>query len=193
MKKTIFILLAFLLLLSMVACGNTNPSETLPIVESESSQQTISTESDRVTEQDKTTEIESPAVEPLEMEEVYQNILTSINAGDDFIMFPESNPNIIEELYEGLSGIELNQSVFYIHPITGFACEIMLVEVANEDDLQAVIDIFEGRIALGTNETFYAETAALWKTNAQVQNFGNYVCMIALPNGYEIPENVFAE
>ena len=193
MKKTIFILLAFLLLLSMVACGNTNPSETLPIVESESSQQTTSTESDRVTEQDKTTEIESPAVEPLEMEEVYQNILTSINAGDDFIMFPESNPNIIEELYEGLSGIELNQSVFYIHPITGFACEIMLVEVANEDDLQAVIDIFEGRIALGTNETFYAETAALWKTNAQVQNFGNYVCMIALPNGYEIPENVFAE
>ena len=193
MKKTIFILLAFLLLLSMVACGNTNPSETLPIVESESSQQTTSTESNRATKQDKTTEIESTAVEPLEMEEVYQNILTSINAGDDFIMFPESNPNIIEELYEGLSGIELNQSVFYIHPITGFACEIMLVEVANEDDLQAVIDIFEGRIALGTNETFYAETAALWKTNAQVQNFGNYVCMIALPNGYEIPENVFAE
>ena len=193
MKKTIFILLAFLLLLSMVACGNTKPSETLPIVESESSQQTISTESDRVTEQDKTTEIESPAVEALELEEVYQNILTSINAGDDFIMFPESNPNIIEELYEGLSGIELNQSVFYIHPITGFACEVMLVEVANGDDLQTVIDIFEGRIALGTNETFYAETAALWKTNAQVQNFGNYVCMIALPNGYEIPKNVFAE
>ena len=190
MKKAIFILLAFLLLLSMVACGNTNPSEILPIVESESSQQTTSTESNSSTEQDKTTEIESPAVEPLEMEEVYQNILTSINAGDDFIMFPESNPNIIEELYEGLSGIELNQSVFYIHPITGFACEIM---VANEDDLQAVIDIFEGRIALGTNETFYAETAALWKTNAQVQSFGNYVCMIALPNGYEIPEKVFAE
>ena len=193
MKKTIFILLAFLLLLSMGACGNTNLSETLPIVESESSQQTTSTESNRVTEQDKTTESEIPAVEPLELEEVYQNILTSINAGDDFILFPESNPNIMDELYEGLSGVELNQSVFYIHPITGFACEIMLVEVANETDLQTVIDIFEGRIALGTNETFYAETAALWKTNAQVQTFGNYVCMIALPEGYEIPENVFAE
>lgn len=193
MKKTIFILLTFVLMQSMVACGNTNTPETLPIVESESSQQTVTAESDFVTEEGEAAETESPAVESLEMEDVYQNILTSIKAGDDFIMFPESNPNIIDEFYEGLSDVELNQSVFYIHPITGFACEVMLVEVANEDDLQAVIDIFEGRIALGANETFYAETAALWKTNAQVQTWENYVCMIALPDGYEIPENVFAK
>lgn len=194
MKKTGFILVAFVLMLSMAACGEEEDSETTG--------QDVVTEQEDVTEPEaqpepETTEPETtePETEPiaLDMEAVYQNILVTIEADEEFILFPESNPAIIDELYEGLSGVELNQCVFYIHPITGFACEIMLVEVANDSDVQTVKDIFEGRITLGKDDTFYAETAALWKTNAQVQASGNYVCMIALPTGYEIPENVFGE
>ena len=106
-------------------------------------------------------------------------------------MFSESNPDVINEFYEGISDIELKQQLLYIHPITGFACEIMLVEVANEADVEKAVSIFESRIALGSDDSCYAETAALWKSNAQVQSYGNYVCLIALPEGYEIPANVF--
>ena len=204
MKKTLLMFMTFILLLSMAACGNPDNSETVPPIENDSfqqitspetddSQQATVPENDSDIQQDETSDADSFDVQPLDMETVYQNILVAINAGDGFVMFPENNPYIINEFYAGLSEVELKQTVFYIHPITGFACEIMLVEVANETDVQTVVDIFENRIVLGGNDEFYADTAALWKTNAQVQTFGNYVCMIALPDDYTIPEDVFAK
>ena len=36
------------------------------------------------------------------------------------------------------------------------------------------------------------ENADLWQNNAQVQVQGNCLCLIALPDGYTIPENVLA-
>ena len=195
MKTMGFILMAFILMLSMVACSKEGGSETTgqDVVTEQETTEPENTEPENTEPEPSEPETEEPVGQALDMEAVYQNILVTINADEEFILFPESNPAIIEELYEGLSAVELNQTVFYIHPITGFACEIMLVEVANDSDVQTVKDIFEGRITLGKDDTFYAETAALWKTNAQVQASGNYVCMIALPTGYEIPENVFGE
>lgn len=178
MKKLITILLTLCLVLSMAACGNTNSTGTPNGDTNGTGQESEGGNTD---------------VQALNMESVYENILVKINAGEDIIMFSESNPEIIEEFYEGLSNIELKQQVYYIHPVTGFACEIMLVEVANEADVQTVVDIFEGRIALGANDEFYADTAALWKSNAKVQSYGNYVCMIALPEEYTIPESIFVQ
>ena len=123
----------------------------------------------------------------------YQGILNA-QPGDveELVFFEESNPDLIASFYPGLEGIALNQQMFYMPPIATYPCEIVLAEVKNEKDVQAVAEIFQARIDLGADETNYPESAAGWKLYAQVQTSGNFVCMIVLPEGYVIPENVFA-
>ncbi|MBR5489939.1 MAG: hypothetical protein IKV79_01575, partial [Oscillospiraceae bacterium] len=58
--------------------------------------------------------------------------------------------------------------------------------------VDAVADIFQARIDLGSDNDTYPESAEGWMKYAQVQKSGNFVCMIVLPEGYTIPENVFA-
>ena len=107
------------------------------------------------------------------------------------IFFEESNPDLINSFYLGLDSIELNQQAFYMPPIATHPCEIVLVEVKDGANVQAVADIFRARIDLGADNTTYPESAAGWQQFAQVHQSGNYVCMIVLPEGHVIPENVF--
>ena len=124
----------------------------------------------------------------------YDAILAAQPEGaGDLIFFEESNPDLINSFYPGLDGIELNQQVFYMPPIVTHPCEIVLVEVKDAANVQAVVDIFQARIDLGADNTTYPESAAGWQSYAQVQHSGNFVCMIVLPEGYTIPENVFAQ
>ena len=110
---------------------------------------------------------------------------------EELILFEESNPALIESFYPGLESIELNQKVFYMPPIATHPCEIVLVEVKNSADIQAVVDIFKARIDMGANNDSYPESAAGWQLYAEVHQSGNYVCMIVLPEGNVIPDNVF--
>ena len=107
------------------------------------------------------------------------------------ILFEEHNPGLISSFYPGLEEIELNQQAYYMPPIATHPCEIVLVEVANENDVQKVVDIFQERIDMGADNTTYPESAQGWLDYAQVHQSGNFVCMIVLPEGYMIPENVF--
>ena len=84
-----------------------------------------------------------------------------------------------------------SQKVFYMPPIATHPCEIVIVEVKNSDDVEKVVEIFKARIELGANITNYPESATGWKLYAQVHQNGNYVCMIVLPKGYVVPDNVF--
>ena len=123
----------------------------------------------------------------------YDAILAAQPEGaEDLIFFEESNPALINSFYPGLDGIELSQQAFYMPPIATHPCEIVLVEVKDEAKVQAVVDIFQARIDLGADNTTYPESAAGWQAYAQVQRSGNFVCMIVLPGGYVVPENVFA-
>ena len=123
----------------------------------------------------------------------YQTIMdVQPEDAEDLILFEEYNPDLIASFYPGLEAIELNQQVFYMPPIATFPCEIVLVEAKNSDDAQAVAEIFEARIELGADDTSYPESAAGWAQFAQVQRSGNFVCMIVLPEGNVIPEDVFA-
>ena len=110
---------------------------------------------------------------------------------EDLIFFEESDPALINSFYPGLDGIELSQQAFYMPPVATHPCEIALVEVKNAANVQAVVDIFQARIDLGADNTTYPESAAGWQLYAQVQRSGNFVCMIVLPEGYVVPENVF--
>ena len=122
----------------------------------------------------------------------YNAILAAQPEGvEDLIFFEESNPDLISSFYPGLEGIALNQQAFYMPPIATHPCEIVLVEVKDAANVQAVADIFQARIDLGADNTTYPESAAGWQLYAQVQHSGNFVCMIVLPEGYTIPENVF--
>ena len=122
----------------------------------------------------------------------YEAVLAAQPEGtEDLIFFEESNPALINSFYPGLDGIELSQQVFYMPPIATHPCEIVLVEVKDAANVQAVVDIFQARIALGADNSTYPESAAGWQAYAQVQCSGNFVCMIVLPEGYNSPENVF--
>ena len=123
----------------------------------------------------------------------YQAVLDMQPAdAEELILFEEYNPDLIASFYPGLERISLNQQVFYMPPIATHPCEIVLVEVKDSKDVQAVADIFQARIDLGSDNTNYPESAAGWEMFAQVQISGNFVCMIVLPEGYVIPDNVFA-
>ena len=123
----------------------------------------------------------------------YEAILAAQPAeAEELIFFEESNPGLINSFYPGLDGIQLNQQAFYMPPIVTHPCEIVLVEVKDAADVQAVADIFRARIAQGADNTTYPESAAGWQSYAQVQQSGTFVCMIVLPAGYVVPENVFS-
>ena len=123
----------------------------------------------------------------------YQAVLAMQPEGmEELILFEESNPELIASFYPGLETIALNQQVFYMPPIATHPCEIVLVEAKNGEDAQAVAEIFQARIDLGSDNSNYPESAQGWKLYAQVHRSGNFVGMIVLPEGYVIPENVFA-
>ena len=122
----------------------------------------------------------------------YEAILAAQPADSEaLIFFEESDPALINSFYPGLDSIELSQQAFYMPPIATHPCEIVLVEVKDAANAKAVADIFRARIAAGAADTTYPESAAGWKTYAQVQQSGAFVCMIVLPAGYVVPENVF--
>ena len=122
----------------------------------------------------------------------YDAILAAQPEGaEELIFFEESDPALINSFYPGLDGIELSQQAFYMPPIATHPCEIVLVEVKDAANVPAVADIFQARIDLGADNTTYPESAAGWQLYAQVQCRGNFVCMIVLPEGYVMPEDVF--
>lgn len=129
-----------------------------------------------------------------DLSQVYQDIMAQQpETADDLsaVMFETSDAEMIEVLYPGLGAIELKQEVYYQHAITGF-CEIMLVEATDGADVQTIEDIFHNRIDVAADDSFYPETAQLWAENAEVQSEGNYVALIALPDGYTVPDRIFS-
>ena len=159
MKKTLSMLLVFLMFMSLCGCGGEKDDAPAP---------------------------------GTALNTFYQAIMDmQPENAEELILFEEFNPDLIASFYPGLERIALSQQVFYMPPIATHPCEIVMVEVENDADVQTVVDIFQARIDMGADNTNYPESAAGWQLYAQVQQSGNFVCMIVLPEGYVIPENVF--
>lgn len=138
------------------------------------------------------THLEEQEDTKIDLEKVYNSIIEiQPEDAEELILFQETSEDYLEELYTGLKDIELEEKMIYVHPI-GIACEIALVEVENSDDVKSVEEIFSKRIEKGI-ESIMCDTDSqdIWRRRAEVQTEGKYVCMIVLPDGYEIPENVF--
>ncbi|MBQ9974835.1 MAG: DUF4358 domain-containing protein [Oscillospiraceae bacterium] len=140
------------------------------------------------------TACQSPAPQrQIDLDAVYQAIMDSQpKDAEPPVLFPERDPALIEAMYPGLSQLAVPKMAFYVAPVTGFACEIMLVEAADTQMAQDVADIFRARVSAGSADTNYPETAALWQQNARVQSEGPYVAMVVLPDGCTIPDDIFA-
>ena len=165
MKKLMAMMMAALLVLSLAACGGKADASGK----------------------------EDAVPENLDLNEVYQALMDLQPEDDAPVMLPESNPEIIDGFYPGLSDITLKQQVFYTAPVTGFATEVMLVEVSDAGDLDTVKEIFQQRIDAGSDASgCYPETAEIWSSRAVVQSAGNYAAMIVLPDNCTIPDDVFA-
>lgn len=129
-----------------------------------------------------------------DLEGVY-NAIISVQPEDkkeELILFKESNEELINSYYEGLADIELAEKNFYMHPV-GFACEIALVKANNIEDVSKIKNIFEARIQKGIEIAMCDSTSqAIWKTRAEIQTKDKYVCLIVLPEGYNIPKKIFS-
>ena len=192
MKKTFFFTATAVLIISLAGCGS--KTEEAPDVTPTITVSPTATETPSPTEAPTATP-DADADLNLNLEDVYQALLKyqTDNGKEVPVLFPGTGDPYLEEFYSGLFDLELRQSVYYIAPITGFACEVVLVEVANEADIETVKSIFQARIDAGAADTGYPETAKLWQTNSHIQSTGNYVGMIVFPDEQIVPDNVFTD
>ena len=72
-------------------------------------------------------------------------------------------------------------------PVTNAPFEIILVEVANEADVQTVLDIFQARVDRESGDSTYPENAEAWMNECRITSRGNYVFLAVLMGSAEIP------
>lgn len=166
-KRILALLLALVMVFSLAACGGSSA----PASDGAASEETG---------------------EELDLQAIYDAFieLQADSEQGELMLFPEEDDEMIAEYYVGLSDFELKQRVIAFAPVTGGPLEIALVEAANPDDVEGIKTCFEERIARGGGCGVESEYA--WEHNAGVQVKGNYVAMVVLPDGYIIPEDVFA-
>lgn len=89
-------------------------------------------------------------------------------------------PEMMEMNYAGLSDIATKQVLVYQPMMSAVVCELALVEVENEADVDAVKAILQARIdAQGEGGgAWYPESIDGWINNSRVVSNGNYVMMI---------------
>ena len=136
----------------------------------------------------------APAAVSLNLEEVYNNLISG--CAEDVVLLPAADEEL-DSFYPGLNDIEFKQKVAYMAPVTGAAFEVIMVEVANPDDVAKVQGIFEARIKEGAEGDYCDPTQnGYWLNEAKVHVLGNYVGMIVLAKdvtGITVPDNVFAD
>ena len=87
---------------------------------------------------------------------------------------------MLDSFYPGLSGLATKQMMIYQPMMGAVVCEIALVEVVNEGDVETVKGIFQKRIDdQVAGGAWYPESIEGWKSNSRVVANGNCVMLIA--------------
>lgn len=173
--KIISLFLAAALMLGLLAgCGNTPAPETTP----------PATIAPATTAAPETTAPQLPDLETL----YNQGMEVLSQMGEDApILFPETDVNYLNNFYQGLADVELKQLYAGVAPVTNAPFEIILVEVANEADVQTVLDIFQARVDRECDNSTYPENAEAWMNKCRITSRGNYVFLAVLMGSAEIP------
>lgn len=190
-KKFLALALALTLALSLAACGGKDapaqdggsPEASAPGEEGAGSPGASAPEGGEDVPSEAQTEIDLAAFyETLRAESTWPELM---NLTED-----ETVTELLDSYYPGLAEIPTKQCGVYIAAISAAVGEIALVEVENAEDVQAVEDIFQGRIdyQVGDDENpggaWYPETIEGWKTKSQIVSRGNYV-MLAVGDAAE--------
>ncbi len=124
-----------------------------------------------------------------DVNELYQAILAEQPEDMESLqMFDESeNKDLIKNNYPNFYNCDYEQILYYAPPIAGYPCEIMIVQTKTEREADYIEGEFVERIEMGAADETYPENAEGWVLRAEVQRDGNFVVMIVLPEGYEVP------
>ena len=130
-----------------------------------------------------------PPVESIDLEALYnQGVAVLEQMGPNApVLFPETDVNYLDQFYNGLAAIELKQLYAGVAPVTNAPFEIVLVEVADEADGPAVLEIYQARVDKESGDSTYPENAEAWMTNCKITSRGPYVFLAVLMNPCEIP------
>lgn len=193
MKKiTALAAMAALIATALTGCASTNESSVstpdTSVSTAESTPADSTSQDDSQTSAADTKESEAAG----DLQSVYDKIMAQQPAENDIIMFPESSEDLINGYYPGLSDIEFKDFLLFMPPVTGNACEILLVEAADSAGADKTEQIMQARVDQAASDTVYPDVAEVWAKNAKVERDGNRVCMIVLPNDCVVPDNVFA-
>ena len=196
MKKLILIILTLAMSASLVGCGG-KTEEGAPA----EAKQTESPKAEAVVNQEVSKEAEQKesgvTVQPLSdttMENLEDAIL-SVSFGEGDVYLDDTGKLQTKAkiyTYDKYDMVDIAQmkvgDIIVTH--TG-GVEVQALERSESGILFVNGGLEGGGFDLVTDNTTYPESAAGWQLYAQVQSSGNFVCMIVLPEGYTIPENVF--
>lgn len=202
MKKHVIAALAVVMMISASACSaNTvnssgsssasGSSSSAAEPDSGSSAATAET-SAAETPDDNQSGSESAPESSADLQAIYDKIIAAQDNPDDIIMFPETSEDYFNGFYSSLLDLDIKQKLLYMPPVTGNACEILLVEAADSENADKAEAIMKARIKTGADDTTYPEVAEVWQAHARVERSGNLLCMIALPMSCNVPDDVFA-
>lgn len=196
MKKYAIAALAALMMTSAAACSANTVSSSgssSSAAEPDSGSSAATAEASTAeTPDDNQSGSESAPESGADLQAVYDKIIAAQDNPDDIIMFPETSEDYFNGFYSGLLDLDIKQKLLYMPPVTGNACEILLVEAADSENADKAEAIMKARVKIGADDITYPEVAEVWQTHAMVERSGNLLCMIALPMSCNVPDDVFA-
>ena len=173
MKKIFALLLALVMALALVACGQKEDN--------------IGGET-----KDDQTQTDGQSVD---LRAEYDAAIKQVQdeLGDNApVLLEETAVELLNSYYPGLENAKLKQGVFFISP-TATSCEVSMVEAESAADAEIVRQSFQARVDSMANDTTYPENTPAWKNNPAVTVNGNYVVMGVLPEGVTLPAAFKAE
>ena len=211
MKKILSIMLAMVMMFSLVACannggntdgntGNNGGSVVTPDIGDKGNNAGNTGDADTEGSEDAGetgTEGSEDAGETGETgEEVDPDMGVDSLANQIVAKIAEANPEtfganmpiegeMLEAYYPGLTNITVNDMAAYMPMMSAVVCEIVIVEVANSADIDAVKEIFQSRITYQVGDennpggAWYPESIEGWKNHSEIVTNGNYVMLIA--------------
>ena len=184
MKKKFYALaLALVLTLSLAACGG-GPKEEPPANGGDQKVETPENGGAPAEEPPAETPGESEPQEEIDLSAFYETLREEDTWPELMnLLEDETMTELLDSYYPGLSAIPAKQCGVYVAAISAAVGEIALVEVENAGDVQAVEDIFQGRIDYQVGDdanpggAWYPETIEGWKTKSRIVSHGNYVML----------------
>lgn len=153
MKKLITLMMSLLMLVSLMACGSKNDEPKYVEVDLQNFYQT-----------------QYDALYPLDAEGYSTGPMVD-NAA--------AMPEMLEGFYPGLTAIETKQCLVMMPMMSAVAYEVVLIELADAANMEAVKTILQARItAQAEGGAWYPETIESWKNNSHIVENGPYVMMI---------------